>query len=49
MHTNNTSFYCFSVILPAAAIRDGLDVVVGTPGRILDHMVNGTLDLTQLK
>ena len=39
----------FLVILSAQAIRDGLDVVVGTPGRILDHMVNGTLDLTQLK
>lgn len=33
----------------AKAIRDGLDVVVGTPGRILDHVTNGTLDLTQLK
>ncbi|KAL9962877.1 hypothetical protein ACROYT_G032027 [Oculina patagonica] len=33
----------------ATAIRNGLDVVVGTPGRIIDHMVNGTLDLTQLK
>lgn len=33
----------------ANAIRQGLDVIVGTPGRILDHMVNGTLDLTQLK
>ncbi|KAJ7323421.1 Nucleolar RNA helicase 2 [Desmophyllum pertusum] len=33
----------------AAAIRNGLDVVVGTPGRIIDHMVNGTLDLKQLK
>ncbi|KAM7429486.1 Nucleolar RNA helicase 2 [Porites harrisoni] len=33
----------------AQAIRNGLDVIVGTPGRILDLMVNGTLDLTQLK
>lgn len=33
----------------AGAIRNGLDIVVGTPGRIIDHMVNGTLDLTQLK
>lgn len=32
-----------------AAIKAGLDVIVGTPGRILDHMVNGTLDLSQLK
>ena len=31
------------------AIRRGLDVLVGTPGRILDHMGRGTLDLSQLK
>lgn len=38
-----------STIFSAQAIRNGLDVIVGTPGRILDLMVNGTLDLTQLK
>ena len=32
-----------------SAITRGLDVVVGTPGRILDHMNRGTLDLTKLK
>ena len=32
-----------------SAITRGLDVLVGTPGRILDHMSRGTLDLTQLK
>lgn len=32
-----------------SAIVRGLDVLVGTPGRILDHMGRGTLDLTQLK
>ena len=32
-----------------SAIARGLDVVVGTPGRILDHMNKGTLDLTKLK
>lgn len=37
------------IVLPVAAIKAGLDVIVGTPGRILDHMVNGTLDLSQLK
>ena len=31
------------------AIARGLDVLVGTPGRILDHMGRGTLDLSQLK
>ena len=32
-----------------SAILRGLDVLVGTPGRILDHMGRGTLDLSQLK
>ena len=27
------------------ALRDGVDVVVGTPGRILDHLSRGALDL----
>ncbi|KAK3750355.1 hypothetical protein QZH41_010272, partial [Actinostola sp. cb2023] len=30
------------------AIRNGLDVLVGTPGRILDFMRQGTLDLSKL-
>ena len=32
-----------------SAIARGLDVVVGTPGRILDHMNRGTLDLSKLR
>lgn len=31
------------------ALRRGVDVVVGTPGRVLDHMEKGTLKLDQLK
>ena len=31
------------------AIRSGLDVLVGTPGRILDLMNRGTLNLSQLR
>ena len=31
------------------ALRRGLDVLVGTPGRILDLMGRGTLDLSQLR
>ncbi|KAL3876853.1 hypothetical protein ACJMK2_034638 [Sinanodonta woodiana] len=31
------------------AIYNGLDVLVGTPGRIWDHMERGTLDLSKLK
>ena len=30
------------------ALRDGLDVVVGTPGRIIDHLQNGDLDLSEV-
>lgn len=29
-------------------LRDGAQIVVGTPGRILDHIDRGTLDLSQL-
>lgn len=31
------------------ALRRGVDIVVGTPGRIMDHMARGSLDLTQIK
>uniref|UniRef100_A0A4W4EQQ2 RNA helicase n=1 Tax=Electrophorus electricus TaxID=8005 RepID=A0A4W4EQQ2_ELEEL len=31
------------------AIRNGIDVLVGTPGRIKDHLQNNKLDLSQLK
>lgn len=32
-----------------SALRRGVHVVVGTPGRIIDHMEKGTLDLSQLR
>jgi ATP-dependent RNA helicase DeaD len=32
-----------------SALRRGVHVVVGTPGRIMDHLDKGTLDLTELK
>ncbi len=32
-----------------SALRRGVDIVVGTPGRIMDHMKRGSLDLTQIK
>ncbi|GAA2181336.1 DEAD/DEAH box helicase [Brooklawnia cerclae] len=32
-----------------SALRRGVHVVVGTPGRILDHLAKGTLDLSGLK
>ena len=31
------------------ALRRGVHVVVGTPGRVIDHMDNSTLDLSELK
>ena len=31
------------------ALSRGVQVVVGTPGRVMDHLRRGTLDLTQLK
>lgn len=34
---------------PVDAIRSGIDVLVGTPGRIKDHLQNNKLDLSQLK
>src|SRR6186997_3329475 len=32
-----------------SALRRGVHVVVGTPGRVIDHLDKGTLDLSQLK
>lgn len=31
------------------AIYKGLDVLVGTPGRIMDHLERGNLDLSKLE
>lgn len=32
-----------------SALRRGVDIVVGTPGRIMDHLEKGTLDLSELR
>jgi ATP-dependent RNA helicase DeaD len=32
-----------------SALRRGVHVIVGTPGRIMDHLERGTLDLTELR
>lgn len=32
-----------------SALRRGVHIVVGTPGRIIDHLDKGTLDLSELK
>lgn len=31
------------------AIRNGIDILIGTPGRIKDHLQNQKLDLSKLK
>lgn len=33
---------------PVDAIRNGIDILVGTPGRIKDHIQNHKLDLSKL-
>ena len=35
--------------LQLSALRRGVHVVVGTPGRVIDHLDRGTLDLSELK
>ncbi|KAK6301516.1 hypothetical protein J4Q44_G00275690 [Coregonus suidteri] len=51
--TNKLSVTCFyggsSYHPQLDAIRSGIDVLVGTPGRIKDHLQNNKLDLSQLK
>ena len=32
-----------------AKLNKGADIVVGTPGRVLDHLARGTLDISQLQ
>nr|WP_067243272.1 DEAD/DEAH box helicase [Microbacterium resistens] len=32
-----------------SALRRGVNIVVGTPGRIMDHLAKGTLDLSELE
>ena len=32
-----------------SALRRGVHVVVGTPGRVIDHLEKGTLDLSELR
>ena len=31
------------------SLSSGLDVIVGTPGRIIDHLKNGDLDLSEVR
>lgn len=45
MTANSSALSSLSVDL----IRSGIDILVGTPGRIKDHLQNGKLDLTKVK
>ena len=51
--TSRTSTCCRSTaarLRPAAAgLRRGVHVIVGTPGRVIDHLDKGSLDLSELK
>ncbi|XP_034728198.1 nucleolar RNA helicase 2 isoform X2 [Etheostoma cragini] len=45
-----TCFYGGSSYNPQLeAIRNGIDILIGTPGRIKDHLQNNKLDLSKLK
>uniref|UniRef100_A0A665UUT7 RNA helicase n=1 Tax=Echeneis naucrates TaxID=173247 RepID=A0A665UUT7_ECHNA len=43
----NSGSFCSSCLVDA--IRNGIDILVGTPGRVKDHIQNHKLDLTKLK
>ncbi len=38
-----------SINTQIARLRKGVDIVVATPGRLLDHMQQGTIDLTKIE
>ena len=41
-HSNHSS------VLQNRALRNGVDVLVGTPGRVIDHIKRGNLDLSEM-
>ncbi|XP_043911711.1 nucleolar RNA helicase 2 [Protopterus annectens] len=51
--TRQLSIVCFyggtAYNAQIASMRNGIDILVGTPGRIKDHLQNNKLDLTKLK
>ena len=38
-----------SIVPQLRRLQNGVQIVVGTPGRIMDHLRRGTLDLAELK
>ena len=51
--TNKLAVACFYGETPYGGqiecTQNGIDILVGTPGRIKDHLQNGKLDLTRLE
>lgn len=43
------TYYCNFSPLTVNHIRNGIDILVGTPGRIKDHLQSGRLDLSKLR
>lgn len=42
-------YYWYFSPLTVNHIRNGIDILVGTPGRIKDHLQSGRLDLSKLR
>ena len=45
----NASISVSLIILTERALSDGVDVIVGTPGRIQDHIDRGSLSLADIQ
>lgn len=43
------TYYWYFSLLTVNHIRNGIDILVGTPGRIKDHLQSGRLDLSKLR
>lgn len=43
------TYYWHFSLLTVNHIRNGIDILVGTPGRIKDHLQSGRLDLSKLR
>lgn len=48
-HRSTANSFSSPSCLLVDLIRSGIDILVGTPGRIKDHLQNGKLDLSKVK
>lgn len=48
-HRSTANSFSAPSCLLVDLIRSGIDILVGTPGRIKDHLQNGKLDLSKVK